>query len=306
MSELRKDFLLDRCVIIAKERSKRPTDFISKPDIRDERKVCFFCPGNEHLTPPEISRIEENEKWVIRNFPNKFPATKFHEIIVETPKHKEEFSDLKVERIVKVFKLFSERVKKIMSEDKKVKYVLMFKNQGEIAGASLEHSHTQLIGLEIIPTLIQRELEGVKKYSKGKKRKKCIFCDLIIKKESSSERKVFEDAHSVAFTPYASRFPFEIWLMPKKHRKNLDEFSKEEIYSFAKMLKKILMQLNSFLNKPPYNFYLHISPKKEDLHLHLELFPRHSKLAGFEFGSDVIINVMPPEDAAKYYRKEKI
>lgn len=300
MSELRKDYLLDRYVIIAKERGKRPNDFVHKGGEKEEEGggMCFFCPGNEHTTPPEISRVAENDKWVIRNFPNKFPATKWHEIIVETRTHGKELSELSVERIVKVFEVYAERVKEI-KRDSDVKYVLIFKNKGKIAGASLEHSHTQVIGLEILPTLVQRKVKASKEYKK--KRGSCPYCD-IWKKEIKSERRVFEDSYTAAFTPYASRFPFEIWLMPKRHAGNIDELTKEELYSFAETLKKILMRLNKSLNQPPYNYYLHIAPDDEDLHFHLVLFPRLSKLAGFEFGSEIVINVMPPEIAAEHYR----
>jgi UDPglucose--hexose-1-phosphate uridylyltransferase len=296
--ELRKDYLLDRYVIIAKERGKRPNDFVHKGK-KGKRKegICFFCPGNEHLTPREISRVEENGKWVIRNFPNKFPATKWHEIIVETPTHGKELSDLGVERIVKVFEVYAERINEI-KKDKNVKYVLIFKNSGKEAGASLEHSHTQLIGLEMMPTLVQKEVNASKEYVK--KKGTCPYCD-IWRREIKSERKVFEDAYSAAFTPYASRFPFEVWLMPKRHVRNIDDLDKKELYSFAETLKKILMRLNSSLNCPPYNYYLHVSPDVEDLHFHIELFPRLAKLAGFEFGSGIIINVMPPEIAAEHY-----
>jgi len=306
MPELRKDYFLDRWVIIAKERGKRPHDYIhrekSEEFKKEEGKICFFCPGNEHTTPPEISRVVgENGNWIIRNFPNKFPATKWHEIVVETPIHGEDIANLSIEHLVKVFNVFSERVKEI-EKNPEVKYVLIFKNSGKDAGASLQHSHTQLIGMEILPPFVKEEIIASEKYFKEKKI--CPYCD-IIKKEVNSERKIFEDDHTIGFAPFASRFPFEFWLMPKRHITKLDEFQNDELYSFVKALKEILLKIQSLLNKPPYNFYIHISPKNSSfIHLHLVFFPRLTKFAGFEFGSGIPINIFSPEDAAKFYKDD--
>jgi len=300
MNELRKDYLLNRWVIIAKGRGKRPQHFVQKPG-KIKEKVCFFCPGNEDTTPPEISRVEEKGKWIIRCFPNKFPATDWHEIIVETPDHTENLGDLSVDHIVKVLEMYSER-HIAMGANPKVKYVSIFKNKGEIAGASLPHSHTQLVGLTSVPPLVSKEIRA--------SRKKCPFCT-IWRDEVKSSRLVYENRYTAAFAPFASRFPFEVWLMPKRHVGTLVEMKRKEMTSFAETLKRILSALNSSLNYPPYNFVLHYAPeglhhapKCKDLHLHLELLPRLSKFAGFEFGTDIIINVMPPEIAADHYRKE--
>ena len=300
MPELRKDYFLDRYVIVATERKKRPDEFVKpKKSAEKKEKICFFCPGNEKTTPPEISRIEKNGKWVVRNFPNKFPATKWHEVIAETPEHGKEIADLKVEDMVKVFELFAKRINAI-EKNPLVKYVLVFKNFGEDAGASLQHSHTQIVGLEIIPSFVKEEIDAAKKYFKNKK--SCPYCD-IWKKEMKSERKIFEDKHTAVFAPYASEFPFEVLIMPKRHITRLEKFSKDELLSLCTALKKILLRMRKMLDVPAYNFYLHISPKKENLHLHLVLFPRLTKFAGFEFGSGVIINIVSPESATENYRE---
>lgn len=317
MNELRKDYLLDRWVIIAKERGKRPDEFVQREREEVEKGLCFFCPGNEHTTPPEISRIEENGRWLVRCFPNKFPATtneikKFdenllvrmsaygrHEIIVETPDHDMCFGDIKVEHIAKVVDMYSERLIE-NKKDPKIKYVLIFKNKGGLAGTSLRHSHTQLISLAMVPTIVKEEVDASKKYIKEKGN--CPFCD-IWKKEIKSERRIFEDKYFVAFAPFAPRFSFEAWMVPRRHVTSLEFLNEGEKFSFAGILKKLISRLNSGLNYPPYNFYLHVSPEKEDLHFHLELCPRLSKWAGFELGSGLIINTMPPELAAEYYRK---
>lgn len=293
MNELRKDYILNRWVIIAKSRGKRPQHFVQKPG-KVKEKVCFFCPGNEDTTPPEIARVEEKGRWIIRTFPNKFPATEWHEVIVETPKHNEDLGDLEVEHIVKVLKMYSER-KQAIEKNSRVKYVSIFKNSGEMGGASLPHSHTQLIGLTMVPPLIKKELEA----SRGD----CPFCR-IWRDEVKGSRLVYEDRYTAAFAPFASRFPFEAWVMPKRHIKSLSEMKRAGMNSFAKALKGILSALNSSLNYPPYNLVIHYAPEGKDLHLHLELLPRLSRFAGFEFGTEIVINTMPPEVAAEHYRSK--
>jgi UDPglucose--hexose-1-phosphate uridylyltransferase len=317
MNELRKDYLLDRWVIIAKDRAKRPTDFLRQKAL-EKPAVCYFCPGNESMTPPEIGRVEENGKWVIRCFPNKFPAvTKevgeiwdgmlkkmpaygSHEVIAETPNHGETLGDLPVDRLVNVLDMYTSRIAEL-KKDARTKYVMVFKNQGKEAGASLDHSHTQIISLPIVPSIVKAEADAAARYKKEKH--KCPFCDVILK-EGGGERLIFEDEHTIALAPFASRFAFEALVIPKRHMRSLDEMRIEEKRSFAATLKKLLSRLDSSLNSPPYNFWLHYSPDGGDLHLHLELATRLSNFAGMEFGSDIVINVVPPESAAAHYRGE--
>lgn len=305
MNELRKDLLLDRFVIIAKNRGKRPSDFAQK-EKKEEKRLCCFCPGNEHLTPPEISRKESGGRWVVRCFPNKFPAVSLnfrkaygtHEVIVETEEHGKSLSELPLERVMDVIDMYEERIRKLR-ENGKIRYVLIFKNEGEEAGASLTHSHTQLISLSRIPKLIREELNAQKRYFK--KNKKCFFCNIS---EIERERIIFKNEHIICFAPYASRFPFEVWLTPVRHVGCLSELRTEEKGSLALMLKNLLMKLDKLLNKPPYNYFLHISPSIQTkyFHFHIELCPRISKWAGFEFGTDIIINTLPPEDAAQFLK----
>ncbi len=318
MNELRKDYFLDRWVLIAENRSKRPQDFAEEQKSKKKNGICYFCRGNEGLTPPEICRVEKKGSWTVRCFPNKFPATipEFgklhknfltrqaaygrHEIVVETPTHGESLSDLSVDHIRDVLSVYSERIKDL-KRDRKIKYVMIIKNEGLEGGASIEHSHTQIFALPIVPTLIREEIYASKRYTE--KKGECPFCK-IVKVESRSKRRILSDKNFIAFAPFASRFPFETWIMPKRHVTSIEFLTDEELYSFAGILKNILMRLNSLLKYPPYNFYLHVSPEKEDLHFHLELCPRVSKLGGFELGSDIVINIMPPEIAAEHYRVE--
>ncbi len=311
MLELRKDYILDRWVIIAGRRSKRPKEFKEEKK-KKELKKCFFCPGNENLTPPEIWRIEKNGKWQIRLFPNKFPfveekgspilkESRFflhsaaygkHEILVETPEHNKQLWDLGKERIKLVFKAINRRINELMDMDN-IKYVLVFKNHGDKAGTSLVHSHMQIVAISVIPPAIREEIEATRKY------KECPYCS-IIKLESKTKRKAFENRRFLAFTPYASRFNYEVWVFPKRHIRNLSEFDDEDYSGLADILRKILLKLKK-LNLS-YNFYLHYSPEKSDLHFHIEITPRIAIWAGFEFSSGVTINSVSPEDAARFYR----
>lgn len=303
MNELRKDCVLNRWVIIAENRSKRPHDFIRKPALVKEG-ACPFCPGNERMTPPEIARIG-GERWEVRCFENMYPVTSTnfpdafgrHEVVVETNQHKTALHQLPVDGIRKVIDMYCARVEEI-SRIEGVKYVLVFKNHGDEAGTSLAHEHSQIIALQRTPKLVEEELEAYKQYFE--KNRKCVFCD-VIEMEMNSERKVFENRGFVCFAPFASRFPFEVWLLPKRHVRSITELSEEEKDLMADGLKTALSKLDRLLDDPPYNYYLHLS-HSEDYHFHIEICPRLTKLAGFELGSDVIINIIPPEKAARELR----
>lgn len=312
MLELRKDYILDRWVIAASVRGKRPKEFNQKhPAV--EPKICVFCPGNESLTPLEIERIEKNNKWVIRCFPNKFPFVELkgnpkiitkkkfltsskvygkHEVIVDTNNHKTQLWDTNKEHINLLLNFIKERIGKL-EKLKNINYVQIFKNQGKKAGTSIIHSHTQITALANIPSAVIEKIKAIKKH------KKCPYCE-IIKIERKSKRKCFENKTFLAFTPYASRFNYEIWIFPKKHIKKLDELKNNEITDLAEILNKILKKLREL--NIAYNFYMHYSPKKENLHLHFEVTPRESTWAGFEFGTGTTINSIMPEIAAKFYR----
>ncbi|MFH0978556.1 MAG: galactose-1-phosphate uridylyltransferase [Candidatus Woesearchaeota archaeon] len=307
--ELRKDYILDRWVIISEARAKRPKQF---EDVKQQKEIgtCFFCPGNEGNTPPEIGRLAENDKWTIRWFPNKFPASSkegkpeiekdmffthgaaygSHEVIAETPDHDKQLADLTVDHLAKILKVYSNRIVELSKE---AKYVLVFKNQGEAAGTSIIHTHTQVVSLNLVPPLVTDEVKAARKF------KSCPYCE-IIKKEKQSARFIFENASFVAIAPYASRFNYEAWILPRKHMKSITEFSEQEFKECAELLHKILAKLASI--QADYNFVLHYSPKKADLHFHIELLPRIANWAGFEFLSNIIINSMPPEKAAEFYK----
>lgn len=314
MGILRKDYLLNRWVYYATERKKRPMEFRQSDKIIDS-KVCFFCPGNEHITPGEIGRVGYKNSWKIRWFPNKFPAvelkgtqklkakSKFlvegktygtHEIIVETPDHKKQLADLSIEHIKEVLDVYILRIK-ALSMLNWVKYVSVFKNHGSLAGTSLVHSHTQVAALHILPEEVMNEAKASGKF------KACPYCS-IIKLESKSNRKIIENKSVIAFAPFASRFNFEAWLFPKRHVKSITDMYDNELYDMASALKKILMKLKE--KNVSYNFFLHYAPKGKSLHFHIEITPRIAKWGGFELSTGAIINSVMPEDAARFYREK--
>ncbi|MBI2651466.1 DUF4921 family protein [Candidatus Woesearchaeota archaeon] len=314
MGVLRKDYTLERWVYYATDRKKRPIEF-KEPVAIANTKICLFCPGNEHLTPKEIGRVEYKNNWKIRWFPNKFPAVELngspkikaknsflmesnnygmHEIIADTNEHKKQFADLSIEHIKEIFEVYSLRIKSL-SKIKGIKYVAVFKNHGSLAGTSLVHSHTQIAAVSLVPEIVLDEVKAAGKF------KKCPYCS-IIRMESKSKRKIFENKNAVAFAPFASRFNFEAWIFPKRHVGSITDMRENELYDMALALKRILLKLK-MLNAS-YNFFLHYAPKKEkkELHFHIEVTPRLAKYGGFELSTGAIINSIMPEDAAKFYR----
>ena len=328
MPELRKDPILGRWVIISTERGKRPTSF-SSVSKRVQAAMCPFCPGNETATPPEIlayrqPQTQKNQPgWRLRVIPNKYPALVIegridreakglydrmhgigaHEVIIETPEHARDLVDMADEEIRDILWAYRERMLDL-ARDSRFKYVLVFKNHGEAAGASLEHAHRQLIATPIIPKRVAEELEGAKRYYEFKER--CIFCDIIRQEILENERIVRDHDAFISFQPFASRFPFETWIIPKTHQSSFLEMSDSEYLNLAASMKDTLLRLKLALNDPPFNFILHtrpISPDSHDFfHWHIEVMPKLTKLAGFEWGSGFYINPTSPEEAATFLR----
>jgi UDPglucose--hexose-1-phosphate uridylyltransferase len=312
--ELRKDYILDRWVIIASKRGQRPYEFKPKNDEAPITKDnCIFCPGKEANTPGEIGRLSDKKgNWRIRWFPNKFnaverqgePAIKNadtfftysdaygrHEIIVETNEHQKQLADLDEEEIKDLLMVYSNRIE-LLEKEPNTAYVSVFKNSGKEAGTSLVHSHSQIISLNVLPTEVQQKINAIKKF------KSCPYCD-ILKIESKGARAAYENETVIAFTPYASRFNYEVWLFPKKHHKKLKDFSEKEIFDMAKAIKKIILRLKEI--KADYNMLLFYSPQGEELHFHIQILPRIAEWAGFELGSGVVVNTVSPEEAAGFY-----
>lgn len=333
MTELRKDPIIDNWVIISTGRGRRPLDYKIKTEEK-KKDSCVFCEGNEGETPPEIFAFrkkgtrENSPGWKVRVVSNKYPALKMeekeaalekagmlwkmdglgvHEVIIETPHHHENFDNLSIGNIVLILKTYRQRYLDL-SKDKRIKYVLIFKNYGIDGGASLEHPHSQLIGTPIIPQRIKEELKGAKEYFDLNRR--CIFCDYIKQEVKSKDRLIKETEKYVAISPFAARFPFETWILPKYHHSSYEETSDNDILNLARIMKEILSKIKKKLNNPPYNFIIHTAPSKEfstrecpDLdkkyHWHIEIIPRLTKIAGFEWGTGFYINTTSPEEAAR-------
>ena len=310
MAELRKDYFFDRWVIIAPGRSKRPFETGSAK--RAKSKACFFCPGSESMTPGEIGRAGAGRRWKMRWFPNKYSVVERagspdlktrdplrvradaygdHEIIVETPEHGKQLWDLKAGDAALLLEICSERIE-ALEKTKGARYVQAFKNHGSSGGASLQHSHSQIVSLSMLPPGVKEELAA---YARGK----CGHCR-IIKSESKSKRKCFEDGRAVAFAPYASRFSYELWILPRRHVRRLSELRKSELRSLASILMKALRKLRKI--DAPYNYVLRYSPSGFDSHLKIEVTPRMARWAGLEIGSGITVNSVSPEAAASFYR----
>jgi UDPglucose--hexose-1-phosphate uridylyltransferase len=332
MPELRKDPITERWVIISSERGKRPSDWSMEPKVRSGG-FCPFCPGNEDKTPPEVRALRPGTDqknvpgWKIRVVPNKFPALQIegelsrrgeglydlmngigaHEVIIETPNHLAELADLDTDHIYDTLLIFRERILDLKN-DSRFKYILIFKNHGISAGASLEHSHSQLIATPIIPKRVQEELLGAKKHYDFKER--CIYCDILHQEMQMGKRLVVRTDDYVSVEPFAPRFPFETWLLPVRHYSHFEAMELREYYGVAAVLKETLQRLNRTLENPHYNFILHTSPVQEapllEYHWHIEIIPKLTKVAGFEWGSGFYINPTPPEMAAQHLREAQV
>jgi UDPglucose--hexose-1-phosphate uridylyltransferase len=314
--ELRKDYILDSWVYISSERKKRKRELKESGVVEEDVKSCFFCPGNENLTPPEKGRIEEKGKWIIRWFNNKFPAVEQkgdykvktadtfftysdawgeHEVIAETNDHKRQLWDLGKNQIKKILEVYNKRIIGL-EKGEGISYVQIFKNHGIDAGTSLIHSHTQIMALNKVPELVKRKTAAVKKFGEN-----CPYCS-IADIEKKSDRRCFENNAFVAFCPYASMFNYELLIMPKRHVERLDGLTGSEMDDFADMVGKALKKLKEL--GASYNYYLHYSPEGDNLHLQMSICPRIAKWGGFELSSQMIINSVSPEEAAKFYRGE--
>jgi UDPglucose--hexose-1-phosphate uridylyltransferase len=331
MPELRRDPIHGRWVIISTERGRRPSDFVTE----ERRPIGGFCPlceGNEDKTPPEIIAFRDNGTspntpgWTLRVVSNKFPALRIegelnregegiydkmnglgaHEVVIETPRHYETLTTLPLKAVENVLWAYRERMTDL-KRDQRLRYVLVFKNHGVSAGASLEHSHSQIIALPIVPKRVSEEIEGSKNYFQYKDR--CVFCDIIRQELQQKNRLIIENQAFLSIAPFASRFPFETWILPKTHYPSFEHMESPLYGQAAQILSETLHRLHQVLNDPPYNYIIHTSSFSElnndHYHWHFEIMPKLTKVAGFEWGTGFYINPTPPEEAAQYLREAK-
>ncbi|MCG9967733.1 galactose-1-phosphate uridylyltransferase [Pelotomaculum terephthalicicum JT] len=328
MSEWRKDPIVDRWVIISTERGKRPNDY---KDISENKKTheCPLCVGKENFTPPEIMAYREpgsqNNRpgWWVRVVPNKFPALRVeeesslsqqgiymsmngigaHELIVESPSHEPGLDTQTEKQVEEVIWAWRERSLDLR-KDSRLKYIQIFKNTGPVAGASLEHTHSQLIATPLVPVEVVQELNGAREYSS--RHGSCVYCDMVSQEIAEQYRVVVESSNFLSFSPFASRFPFETWIVPKEHQYDFGQIREEMVRDLAGILRTTLRKIAIMIRNIPYNVVLHTAPVniQEEMHYHwhLEIMPRLTIMAGFELGTGYFINPTPPEMAAQALR----
>ncbi len=343
MPELRKDPLVGRWVIISTERAKRPDEFLDleTPEQEPPQEDCPFCEGHEAKTSPEIRAIRpagsrpNSPGWNVRVVPSIAPVLRIegdlkqekqgiyeitsgigaHEIVIESPSHVSSLTDLPETQIRQIINVYIERITDL-EKDPRFRYVLLFKNHGQAAGeGQFRHCRSQLIALPINPIRVREELRGARAYFEMKER--CVLCDMLRQEFDSQERIAAETPYFVALTPFASRFPFELWILPKLHAADFTTLSPEHRDDLARMMKTAFSKLSKVLNDPPLNYIIHTAPFRrpvkpgywrtvdEDFHWHIEIMPRLTRVAGFEWGSGFYINPFTPEEAAHFLREAK-
>lgn len=330
--EIRKDYLLNRLVVIAKDRKKRPVDFVQTNHDETNTDDCPLCPGNEHITPPavlvyvfsegKINKLQDTKEfihkdWVLRVIPNLYPvvdspqnseqydrnvssniAVGHHEVIVESPCHNENPSNARLSQLVHVINSYIDRIS-ALSKKPYVQHVAIFRNYGPQSGASLLHPHSQLVTIPFIPPILQDELTASKEY--WNKNSECYFCNLL-KNEINGPRFIWENHSFVVFSPWASTHSFEFWIMPKCHNSNMAKMSSCEVNDLAETFRVCFGGLASLLNDPSYNFGFHTllsEDAKDCYHWHMEVYPRLGKWGGLEKSTGIFINPISPEQAAK-------
>jgi len=344
MPELRRDPVIGRWVIIATERAKRPDQFssaIEKEELLPGEK-CPFCEGNESMTPPEIYAMRKpgtranGPGWDVRVIPSITPLLQIegdldrhghdmydlmaargaHEIVIETPQHIRDDKAIK-QILAKTFNVILDRIHDL-EKDQRIKYVLMFKNYGKMAGGGhIRHPRMQLIGTPVNLKRVKEELTGAKSYYNYKER--CIFCDIISQEVAAEKRILAESKYFISIMPFASRFPFETWILPKKHSCDFYKMDRAELPDMTELIQLSYGKTKKLIGDFPYNVVLHTAPFRRDAgkknywdtidydyHWHLEFLPILTRVAGFEWGSGFYINPLPPEDACKSVREVMI
>lgn len=329
MPQLRRDPIVDRWIIISPDRANRPFSLWAKQE-KNGGAYCPFCEGNEHSTPKETFAIRKSGfgsngvGWTLRVTPNKFPALEWdgivetsddgiyrtvsgvgaHEVIIETPRHDEDLADLDVERVADLFKVVRLRCLEFKKDDR-LQCIQFFKNHGAQAGASLEHSHSQIIAMPVVSKLIQEELSGAER--RFAEINTCVFCEIIKKEIAEGVRMIAENRDFVAIAPFAPRFAYESWILPKEHCPYYEDADDAHAMSLAEIYKDVLGGINKLLDNPPYNMTLHTAPfnggkQNKEYHWFVKTWPVTTNVAGFEWGSGFYINTVAPERAAEQMR----
>lgn len=326
MSELRRDPITGRWVIFASERAQRPADFVFE-EPAPPAGSCPFCEGNENQTPPEIFAVRppglpsNGPGWRMRVVPNKFPALRIegdleksgdgvydrmagvgaHEVFIEGAVHASSVTAVPHDVYQHTIFAYRDRLRDL-KKDRRLAYALVFKNVGMGAGASLAHNHSQLIATPVVPIRVKQEMEGAHRFFEYRGR--CIYCDILRQERAEKSRIVAEFKDFTVIVPYAARFPFETWVVPNRHISHFEDTTNAECESLSDAMLSVLNRLERALGAPPYNYVIHTSPfinsNLDYYHWHIEIMPRVTMAAGFEWGSGFYINPVAPEDAAKF------
>ncbi len=333
MSELRQDPPTRRWVVFATERAKRPKDFVSagpRPELPERDPDCPFCPGNEGKTPPETlayapeARAPNAPGWQVRVVPNAFAALRpegelkvddpffytratgvgAHEVLVESPQHNRSPAHMSVDELALVVRAAAERFVHLAG-DHRLSYIAFFRNKGKAAGSSLLHPHSQIIATPVAPTHIRDEIEQARRYYDD--RVGCAYCDVLERERTEGRRVVADTGQYLVFEPFASRWPFETWIVPWEHRSIVDPADEGALVGLARALSLALRAIYEAADDPDYNLVLHEAPLRDSCedyyHWHIEIVPRLSTPAGFELGTGIWINTVIPEDAAAFLRQ---
>ena len=334
--EFRRDPLHNIWVVFAPERQRRPQDFL--PATLQIGALDPFAEGNERLTPPEVYAVRKEKTkpnepgWRVRVVPNRYPVMRVegrleaapaglydrltgigaHEVIIETPDGDVAIEELAVPALAEIFASYRERIIDL-EKDLRFQHIYIFKNVGASAGASLIHAHSQLVALPLVPSFVEGKLTRAREHYQLKQRS--LFSDILHTERADGSRMVAENDGYVLFCPFASRFPFELAIFPKRHHSEFISCTTNELHDLAEILRFALQRLNAVLEKPGYNFLLHMAPlhrpgmerfasTRHDYCWHLEIVPRFNSLAGFEIGLGAYINTVYPEEAARFLRGE--
>lgn len=333
MHELRKDPLLSRWVAIL-DTSLKPGAYERLPEDGPRASSCILCPGREAEAPAEIASIRREGAWQARAISKPKPILHIegdlgrrgvgmydtmnsigaNELIIETPEHGRRAEDIGAEQMKNVFTLYKMRISDL-ERDARIRYVFICKNSGRWAGAIFEHPHSEVVATPIIPKLLKEELDSAKQYYAYKER--CIFCDILSEERRMAERVIAESRHFAAFCPYAPKFPFEFWVLPKRHSCAYQDISPEELSDLASLMTTLLKKMRLVLGEPSFHYVLHTAPNRiprrdhwhtlgDDFHWHIEVTPRLVRASGFEWGSDFYVLTTSPEDAAKNIKEAEI
>jgi UDPglucose--hexose-1-phosphate uridylyltransferase len=328
MSEFRQDPVTGRWVIITSGRASRPWH-INTATEREQNEPCPFCAGNESMTPPEVwaqrnASTEANAPdWRVRVILNKYPALEesggkhddnhsfyrsahglgVHEVIIESPRHVVNMSALGVTEFATILGAYRARLK-ALKNDRRWRYLLIYKNHGARAGATFEHIHSQLVALPFVPREAQDEIDGARKHFDATGR--CVYCEMIERESARGERLVWNSARFIAFCPFAPRFGYETWILPKDHTSSFEQSSDQDLTALADCLRLYLLKLNGVVDHAPFNYVIHSAPteasSRQRYHWHMEILPQITRAAGFEWGTGAHMNSIAPEDAARLLR----